>query len=126
MPVMPPNCGSGPPDGACPGTVGMMLPAVVRYNGRDGEARAIYTELAKTAGLADAQDSEERAVEALALRLEDLLSKAGVPRTLPSTDIASPSLPELAREAAAQWTGNFNPRELTVEAIEEIYRSALA
>jgi len=39
--------------------------------------------------------------------------------------VSSGDIPQLAREAAKQWTGQFNPRPLEVEDFESVYRDAL-
>ena len=50
------------------------------------------------------------------MRLPGSLEEAGVP---------SGDLESLARDAAAQWTGNFNPRPLDEAGAMELYRWAL-
>jgi alcohol dehydrogenase len=61
----------------------------------------------------------------LAARLEALASAAGLPRGLRAVGVAEPDLAKLSREAAAQWTGRFNPRPLDAAGALEIYRCAL-
>ena len=48
----------------------------------------------------------------------------GFPPTLADAGVAEADLPELAAEAAQQWTGTFNPRPLTAAAALELYRRA--
>ena len=52
--------------------VGIMLPLVVRFNGRDPAARRAYAELASAPEIACASDGHEAAWEALIARLESL------------------------------------------------------
>jgi alcohol dehydrogenase len=48
--------------------------------------------------------------ETLARRIEDLVAAAGLRVTLSASGVDAGALPELARLAAEQWTGTFNPR----------------
>lgn len=82
--------------------VGVMLPAVVRFNAHDAVARAGYAELARVAGLAD--------VEGLIASLEKFLDAAKLRRGLSQCGVKREQLPLLAEEAAKQWTAGFNPR----------------
>lgn len=104
--------------------VGLMLPAIVRFNAHDPEIRTAYAELAVAAGLASLTDGPEKAVEALASRLEWFLNLAGMPRSLAALGIEESQIPVLAREAAQQWTANFNPRTPSVTDFEILYRAA--
>jgi alcohol dehydrogenase len=91
--------------------VGVMLPHVIRYNAAgDAPARAIYSELAVTAGLAGRADSSEDAVSALVEAIERLLAAGGFPKTLAEAGVDRAAIPALAVEAARQWTAQFNPR----------------
>ena len=60
--------------------VGLMLAAVVRFNGQDPAARLAYAELASAPEIACVSEGLEAALEALVARLESLLEMAGVPR----------------------------------------------
>ncbi|MDP8242855.1 MAG: iron-containing alcohol dehydrogenase [Candidatus Hinthialibacter antarcticus] len=105
--------------------VGMMLPHVVRWNAQDSEVRKQYAELALFAGVVDSHCCEEDAVERLAQRLEQLLDAAGMPRSLSEFNVQPEDVHILAEAAAQQWTGSFNPRDLTVEDFQQLYRHAL-
>ena len=87
--------------------IAVLLPHVVRWN--MAEAAELYRPLGEV-DLAD-RLSEFAAVAGLSARLRD----AGVPER---------DLQELAEEAAAQWTGRFNPRAFGVGEALEIYRAA--
>jgi alcohol dehydrogenase len=76
--------------------VGLMLPAVIRFNAADAESARVYEELAP--GLAE--------------RLDELLNLAGIPRSLAECGVTPSAIPELATEAAKQWTAGFNPRRV--------------
>jgi alcohol dehydrogenase len=57
-------------------------------------------------------------------RLRDLARRAQLPLSLRDAHVPEGSLPRLADEAAAQWTGKFSPRKFDAEAALEIYRAA--
>ncbi|HEX7185928.1 MAG TPA: iron-containing alcohol dehydrogenase [Thermoanaerobaculia bacterium] len=86
--------------------VGLMLPPVVRFN--TPVAGDLYAEL------------DRRLPE----RLEELRALAGLPGRLLDTGVEEGRLPELAQEAARQWTARFNPRPVAAADLLEIYRSA--
>ena len=78
--------------------VGMLLPHVVRLNTSESSAAEIYRELAASVGAASLPEF-----------LESLLASASMPSRLPDASLTPELLPRLAREAAAQWTAQFNP-----------------
>jgi alcohol dehydrogenase len=92
--------------------VGMMLPAVLRFNAGDPEISRLYDELAGTGAAA------------LAARLEWLLNLARIPRSLADCAVARSSLPLLAAEAARQWTAGFNPRPVNEKDFARLYEAA--
>jgi alcohol dehydrogenase len=106
--------------------VGLMLPHVVRCNAADPATRLAYAELAGAAELAGVSPGPDGAVAALIARLETLLNLAGIPRSLDEAGVAASQIPQLAAEAARQWTANFNPRPLTVADFATLYAAALA
>lgn len=99
----------------------VMLPAVVRFNAEDPEARKTYVQLAIVAGVAGTHDTETEAVDALIARLQELLDLAMIPRTLSPHGVPRSDLPMLASEAATQWTGRFNPRPVGQAEFEALY-----
>ena len=104
--------------------VGMMLPAVIRFNAQEPSARRAYAELASAPEIACVSDGEAEAVEALIARLERLLNLAGMPRSLADCGVRREAIPALAAEAAQQWTATFNPRKVTVEDFARLYEAA--
>jgi alcohol dehydrogenase len=60
----------------------------------------------------------------LVARLRELASRAELPSSLHDVHVPEEALPRLAEDAAAQWTGRFNPRSFDAAAALEIYRSA--
>jgi alcohol dehydrogenase len=106
--------------------VGLMLPAVIRFNAQDPTARRAYAELASAPELACVSDGLEPAVDALVGALEDLLAAAGIARSLADCGVERASLPRLAGEAAKQWTAKFNPRPLSEADFLALYEAAWA
>ncbi len=99
--------------------IGLMLPHVVRWNGPAVGDR--YNQLLKHGSAAPDRGDP---VEALAVRLEELLAIGGMTRGLKAAGVPENDLPRLAEEAAGQWTGKFNPRPFgTAEALE-LYQRA--
>ena len=99
----------------------MLLPTVVRWN--RSVASGGYAELAILAGLFSGSDNYE-ASESLARRLEQLAAAGGLQTSLSAAGVARDQLPLLAREAARQWTGGFNPRPFDETGALEVYKSA--
>jgi alcohol dehydrogenase len=102
--------------------VGMMLPHVVRFNAEESAAREAYREMAVEARLVEKGVAP---VEALVVRLQALLADSGMLTSLAEAGVAADAVPELAREAAAQWTAQFNPRPVAAGDFEQLYRAAL-
>jgi len=89
--------------------VGVMLPHVVRFNCADGDNP--YATLSDNPGT-------------LAQRIETMLAVGGLSRCLADCGVPEAILPELAIEAASQWTAAFNPRPVGAGELLEIYRMA--
>jgi alcohol dehydrogenase len=106
--------------------VGLMLPAVVRFNAKDPAARRAYGELASTAELAHVRDGLNEAVDALVGRLEALLNIAQMPRSLGECGVKNTDagIAILAEEAARQWTATFNPRAINAHDFAALYQHA--
>jgi alcohol dehydrogenase len=96
----------------------IVAPHIVRWNG--GVAAPLYSRLLGDASDAGADDAADR----LAARLRYLADRAGLPSTLSSQGVGQSDLPQLADDAAVQWTGTFNPRSFTASDALEIYRCA--
>ncbi|MBT5830036.1 MAG: iron-containing alcohol dehydrogenase [Candidatus Latescibacteria bacterium] len=89
--------------------VGLMLPEVIRFNGEtEGE---LY---------------EGLGVDALTLagRVVALKDVASLPTRLRDLGVNEEKLPQLAKEAATQWTGTFNPRTVREEDFLVLYKAA--
>lgn len=90
--------------------VGLMLPHVIRFNGALVEPALEYRDLF---------DGD------LADRVSILLVEAGLPGKLAALGVTRDRIPDLAAEAATQWTAQFNPRDVTSEDFIRLYESAL-
>ena len=97
--------------------VGVMMPAVMRFNARLPEVAAIYVDLARGVGLPS--------VEALADEFTALLARSGLLAPLRDLSVQQDGIAGLAEEAAKQWTAQFNPREVTAEDFARMYEEAL-
>lgn len=104
--------------------VGMMLPYVVRFNGRDPQTLRAYAELASAPEIACVSDGPEKALDALIAHLESLLQLAGMPRSLAECAVQPSLIPTLAEEAARQWTASFNPRPIAAKDFIALYEAA--
>lgn len=93
--------------------VGLMLPHVVRWNAANPEARAGYELLTAGSGATNLPEL-----------LHQLLQLTGLPITLAATGVTRTALPQLAEEAARQWTATFNPRPITAADFIQLYETA--
>jgi alcohol dehydrogenase len=91
--------------------IGLLLPHVVRWNRSVVNGR--YEALARAAGVND-----------LGGHLARLSRGAGFPAGLASAGASREDLEMLARDAAEQWTGTFNPRPFDAAGAREIYEAA--
>lgn len=100
--------------------VGLMLPHVVRFN--DSVVGSLYGKLAEDIALCAADDP--RAGDHLASQVTSLVKASGSPTCLATCGVKREMLPQLAVEAAKQWTGTFNPRSVDEASLLELYESA--
>ena len=100
--------------------IAMLLPSVVRWN--ESAAADRYATLLSWSSVRDQKHS--RPTEALARRLEELISAGGLQADLSALRISKTDLTVLAAEAAEQWTGTFNPRPFNKEGALEVYSCA--
>ncbi len=104
--------------------VGLMLLHVVKFNAQEASACQAYADLAAGAGLAGHNDPPERGFAALVEQLKLLLSKIGPPGSLAEANVPRSDISLLAREAAGQWTAQFNPRPVTEADFRSLYEAA--
>lgn len=88
--------------------VGLMLPAVIRFNGETHGA--CYRGLCEN-------------THALAQKITALKERADLPARLHDLGVARDRLPSLAKNATEQWTGAFNPRPVDERAYLSLYES---
>jgi alcohol dehydrogenase len=100
--------------------VGLMLPHVVRFNAP--AVAALYGALSADARLCAADDP--RAGNLLADRIATLVNLAGMPTRLVQCGVERQQLPQLAEDAARQWTGTFNPRPVDESSLLDLYEAA--
>jgi len=100
--------------------IAVMLPHVIRFNAE--VVGPIYADLAGDIGLCERDDPE--APDRLAAFVRQLASDAGLPCSLAQCDVDPEMIPQLAAEAASQWTAQFNPRPVDASCLEELYRCA--
>lgn len=102
--------------------VALVLQHVIRYNGEQFDPW--YREL-----LGVSENGHLPQVESGAAGLADfvgqLIEQADLPTRLTAIGVDENVLPELARHAAEQWTGTFNPRKVGQAELLELYRRAM-
>jgi alcohol dehydrogenase len=102
--------------------VGIMLPHVIRFNGE--QFASWYRELLGACGdIADAP-SPDAGPDGLAEFVIDLVAKSGLATRLADCNVDRDRLPQLAADAATQWTGTFNPRPVGQSDLLAIYEQA--
>ena len=102
--------------------VALMLPHVIRFNG--ATVAASYEELLQaTAGIEDGPTAGD-GVEGLAKFIEQRREQAGLKGRLAECGVERDRLPPLAADAAKQWTGTFNPREVAQADCLQLYEQA--
>ena len=100
--------------------IGIMLPHVIRYN--SSIVGPMYGRLAADLGLCEANDP--RAGGVIANLVRQFTAIAGLPTSLRACHADRALLPQLAEEAAQQWTGTFNPRPVDAVSLLELYEGA--
>ena len=102
--------------------IAVMLPHVVVWN--SGHVGAAYDDLMRLSAEPAGDRSDPRPGHGLAARLDRLARDAGLPGTLREIGVPREDIPALAAEAAAQWTGTFNPRPFDAAGARELYERA--
>lgn len=101
--------------------IALMLPTVVRWN-----ASVVEDKYAELVNLSSHKSRNGSAGKTLAGRLEHLIRAGALPEKLSKEDVPQTDLPMLASEAAEQWTGRFNPRQVDTAGALELYEAAFA
>lgn len=100
--------------------VGVMLPHVIRFNGET--VNGYYQDLVNAANLGLGRTSS--CSDTLATRITELQRAFKLPQRLREFSVEEKALPDLAKEAAKQWTGTFNPRPVLEPEFLELYKQA--
>ncbi len=102
--------------------IGLMLPHVIRFNGQ--QCGRWYVDLLEGTGGANGFPPPESGTEGLAKFVADLVRKAGLPQHLADCGVTADKLPQMAVDAAKQWTGTFNPRTVGESELLSLYQAA--
>ena len=102
--------------------IGVMLPHVIRFNGV--QFGSWYHDLLELAGTTNGYTPPQASGEHLADFIVDLLAKTKLPTRLGECGVDQSTLPALARDAAQQWTGRFNPRPVEQPELLSLYEEA--
>jgi alcohol dehydrogenase len=108
--------------------IAVMLPHVIRYNGAEvapayGELLDAFDGGCEGSGR-DSVSAQSSSPEALAELVGGWVRDAGLAGSLAELGVERQALPQLAAEAAEQWTGNFNPRRVGQEQLFKLYQTA--
>jgi len=102
--------------------IGLMLPHVIRFNG--AEFGSWYRDLLEGTGGANGFPDPASGYQGLAEFVAELARQAGLPEKLSQCGVEQAKLPQLAAEAAKQWTGSFNPRRVGEAELLSLYEAA--
>jgi alcohol dehydrogenase len=103
--------------------VALMLPHVIRYNGR--QVGPWYRELLECSANSDVLADTNSPADALAAFVDQLARQAGLADTLTKVGVSAEGLPGLAEAATQQWTGTFNPVDMTRDDFQQLYEAAM-
>ena len=101
--------------------IGILLPHVIRFNAQS--VGPWYRDLVESAG-GDNEPRPDTDGTSLASFIADLVREAQLPTRMSECGVAEDRLPELAANAATQWTAAFNPRDVGEAELLAIYRQA--
>jgi alcohol dehydrogenase len=102
--------------------IAIMLPHVVRRNGQQVESS--YAELAELCDATSFGLKPTSASEAIADFVGQVARQGGLAGKLNECDVPRIDLPKLATEVTKQWTGKFNPVELSSDDYLKLYEAA--
>lgn len=98
--------------------VGLMLPAVIRVNGK--QHADWYAELLREV---DPSVTTDEAAERLASMVSGWVREAGLATSMDELSIPNSEIETFVEDALKQWTGTFNPIPLDKKLASEIYRA---
>jgi len=100
--------------------VGLMLPAVIRFNGT--VHADWYAELVREV---EPTIASEEAPRRLAEWVEQWMEAAGLATSLDELSIPTSDIGQFVDDALQQWTGTFNPIELDEDSTRALYRDVV-
>lgn len=100
--------------------VGLMIPHVIRFNAP--VVNNLYLELLQAAGVGS--KAERTGAETLCDRILEMKQHGSLPARLRDCGVMENAIPDLAKEAAKQWTGTFNPRPVNEQDFIQLYEAA--
>jgi alcohol dehydrogenase class IV len=101
----------------------LFLPYVMDFNISSSPAR--FARIARALGEDTAGLTDEQAAQRAASAVHRLAKETGVPRKLSEVGVPADAIDALAQSALVQADLPGNPREVTLEDIEALYRKAL-
>jgi alcohol dehydrogenase len=102
--------------------VGVMLPHVIRFNATHVEHQ--YHDLLTESQNGSPLPKLAGGVSGLADFVSDMLARAGLATKLRPLGVDPLKLPQMASQAAKQWTATFNPRGVSEEELLALYQEA--
>jgi alcohol dehydrogenase len=108
--------------------VGVMLPAVIRFNGGQSEVAEWYEELWRDVAGTDLgkQCNGDNPPALLADFVRRMVQLTGLETQLQPLGVEEAALEQLAEGATKQWTGTFNPRPMTAADYRGCYAETFA
>lgn len=101
----------------------LLLPLVMEYNAPSALDK--YGDVARAMGVRTGGMSREEAAQAAVAAVRGLARRVGIPEHLRELGVGEGDLPRLADQAMADVCTPGNPREVTREAVLNLYRKAL-
>lgn len=101
----------------------LLLPTIMEFNMQCCLDK--YPDIAKAMGVDIAGMSKEEASRAACQAVKDLALKVGIPEHLSELGITENDIPRLAEQALADVCTPGNPREVTFDEIETLYKKVL-
>jgi alcohol dehydrogenase len=103
--------------------IALTLPAVIRYNSYSVAAE--YAQLLRALPHVEPETTDPKAIAAqLAAIISQEILAAGLLTKLRECEVPRDALPELATEAAKQWTAEHNPRLVKQEDLLALYEAS--
>jgi alcohol dehydrogenase len=102
--------------------IALVLPHVIRFNGAKFDPW--YRDLLQWTGGSDGLPTSAVGADGLAEYVAQMVRAAQLETKLADCGVEESHLPSLAEEAAKQWTGTFNPREVGINELLNLYGAA--